>query len=119
MTADGRPETAPFVYARERDVIYVDADDESWDIRDYMRISGRIVRLRHQSEAAEYRLFAPVDGPCRLYAFAPSEPRHPDPALLARQFGRALPTRRATTEALQDEPLLQFVPAAHDDASVA
>lgn len=105
----------PFVYSRGHSIVFVDAREESWEIRDYMRISGRIMRLGHPSVAAEYRVFVPAEGPCRLCAFGASESREPEPELLARQFSRALPTRRKTTEALQDEPLLQFVPAVHDD----
>lgn len=119
MTVDGMPESTPFVYAQGSEVVYVDARDEPWEIRDYMRISGRIVRLRHRSEAAEYRLFAPPRGPCRLYAFDPLESREPEADLLGRQFGSALPTRSATTQALQDEPLLTLVPAMDEGVSYA
>ncbi len=107
MTADATQEDAPFVYTRGSTYVFVDRYDMPWEIRDYMRLSGRIVRLHYASDAAEYRVFSPAGAASRLYSFLPAESRERSALLLAHQLESALPMRSKTDNDLQHEPLLR------------
>ncbi len=105
-TADRTPSNAPFLYTRGRALVLVDSADDSWEVRDYMRISGRVMRLLHRSAAAEYRVFIPAEGAWRLHVFFADEPRDLTPTELVRQLELAVSINSVSDEQIAHRPEL-------------
>ena len=84
-----KQENAAFTFTRGTALVLVDGSDEPWDVFDCMVASGRLVVVGYGSARVTCRVFAPVDGPKRVYTFMPNESRVPDAELLVRQLAKA------------------------------
>ena len=91
MKPEPTPPPAPLVFLEGNAVLFVDSADESWIVRDYGRIRGAMVQVRHADPAAQRRVFVPVTGSVKAYVFAEGDRRDLEPALLAAQLERSQP----------------------------